>query len=119
MIVSVPNSKVMRKIDPQNKELLNQPPHHMCHWDESVFRALESLMPVKVKSVHQEPLASYHIAWMANSYLKSLLSPLNSNVQRLLVNNYSTLPLQWLMRAGVSKFFPGHTILAEFMYQPN
>ena len=73
MILSVPNAAVMRKIDPLNQDLLNHPPHHMGHWDEGVFRALEALLPLKVKSVHREPLAVYHIGWMVNSYFRSLL----------------------------------------------
>jgi SAM-dependent methyltransferase len=118
IILSVPNAAVMRKIDPDNQDLLNQPPHHMGHWDEDALRALERLLPLKVRSVHREPLASYHIGWMVNGYLRGLLSPLGKTTSRLLVNRYSTLPLQWLMRAGMSRFFPGHTLLVEFQYQP-
>jgi len=119
MILSVPNAAVMRKIDPQNKGLLNQPPHHMGHWDEGVFRSIESLLPVTVKSVHFEPLASYHVGWFVNGYLTGLLSPLGKTIRRVLVNHYSTLPLQWLMRAGLRKSVSGHTLLVEFEYQPS
>lgn len=119
LILSVPNAAVMRKIDSNNQDLLNQPPHHMGHWDEGNFRALERLFPIKVKSVHREPMASYHIGWMVTGYLRNLLSPLGETIPRLLVNRYSTLPLQWLMRAGFRKFFPGHTLLVELEYQPN
>ena len=55
LILSVPNAAVMRKIDPKNQDLLNQPPHHMGHWDEYAFRSLEGLLPVKLVSVHREP----------------------------------------------------------------
>ncbi|WP_144244414.1 class I SAM-dependent methyltransferase [Pseudohaliea rubra] len=117
MILSVPNAAVMRKIDPQNKGLLNQPPHHMGHWDEAVFRSIEGLLPVKVKSVHLEPLADHHVAWFVNGYLRNLLSPLGKTMPRLLVNRYSTLPLQWLMRTKLRKYVPGHTLLVELEYQ--
>lgn len=119
LILSVPNAAVMRKIDPNNQDFLNQPPHHMGHWDEGNFRALERLLPLKVKSVHREPLADYHIGWMVNSYLRNLMAPLDETILRLLVNRYSTLPLQWILRAGLRKFFPGHTLLVELEYQPN
>lgn len=119
LILSVPNAAVMRKIDPQNKDLLNQPPHHMGHWDEGVFRALERLFPLKVRSVHKEPLASYHIGWMLNGYLRNRLSLLGETISCFLINRYSTLPLQLLMRAGLRRFFPGHTLLVEFEYQPS
>ncbi len=118
MILSVPNAAVMRRIDPLNQELLNQPPHHMGHWDEAVFRALEDLLPLRVKSVHLERLASYHVGWMVNGYLRNLLSPLGQTLPRLLVNRYSTLPLQWLLGDGLRKFVPGHTLLVEFEHQP-
>lgn len=119
MILSVPNAAVIRKIDPRNQNLLNQPPHHMGHWDEGVFRALEALLPVKVKSIHREPLASYHVDWMVNSYLRNILSPLGKAIPRLLVNRYSTLPLRWLMHTGLRKHFPGHTLLVELERQPS
>ena len=32
---------------------------------------------------------------------------------RLLINRYSTLPLQWILKAGLRKFLPGHTLLVE------
>jgi 2-polyprenyl-3-methyl-5-hydroxy-6-metoxy-1,4-benzoquinol methylase len=119
MVLSVPNAAVMRKIDPNNQDLLNQPPHHMGHWDENVFRALEHFLPVKLRSVHREPLASYHAEWIVNGYLRNFLSPLGKTVSRFLVNRYSTLPLQWLVRAGFRKYVPGYTLLVELEYLPN
>ena len=118
MILSVPNAAVMRKIDPGNQDLLNQPPHHMGHWDENVFRNLENFLPLTMRSVHREPLASYHAAWLINGYLRNLLSSFGIIVPRLLVNRYSTLPLQWLVCAGLRKYLPGHTLLVELEYQP-
>ncbi|MBY5267711.1 class I SAM-dependent methyltransferase [Spiribacter salinus] len=119
MVLSVPNAAVMKKIDPHNQNLLNQPPHHMGHWDENVFRALEDFLPIKVRSVHREPLATYHVGWIVNGYLRNFLSPLGKTVSRLLVNRYSTLPLQWLVRAGLRKYLPGHTLLVELGYLSN
>lgn len=118
LILSVPNASVMRKIDPNNQDLLNQPPHHLGHWDEGVFRTLARFLPLKVKSVHYEPLADHHIGWMVTGYLRNLLPPLGKNIPRLLVNRYSTFPLQLLMRAGLKRFFLGHTLLVELEYRP-
>lgn len=118
LILSVPNAAVMRNIDPNNLELLNQPPHHMGHWDEKVFRALERLLPLMVKSVHHEPLAPYHIAWMVTGYLRSRFSKLGSSISRLLFNRYTTMPLQLILHAGLRNYFPGHTLLVELEYQP-
>lgn len=119
LILSVPNAAVMRNIDPHNIDLLNQPPHHMGHWDENVFHALEHILPVKVISVHREPLASHHVVWMVRSYLRAKLSPLGNTISRLLINRYTTAPIQWLMYAGMRKLFPGHTLLVELEYLPS
>jgi SAM-dependent methyltransferase len=116
MIFSVPNAEVIRQIDPQNQDLLNQPPHHMGHWDENVFRALADILPLKVRSVHREPLADYHIAWMVKGYLKNILLPLGPRISRIMVNRYSTLPLQWLLSAGLRRYFWGHTLLVELEF---
>ena len=113
LILSVPNAAVMRRIDPDNQNLLNQPPHHMGQWDENVFRSLQTVIPVRLKSIHREPLASYHVAWIVNGYLRNFFSPLGETLPRLLVNRYSTLPLQWILKAGPRKFLPGHTLLVE------
>ena len=113
IIVSVPNAAVMKKIDPNNEDLLNQPPHHMGHWDKNVFYALEKLLPLKVKSFHYEPLASYHITWMTTQYLRNKILFMGKFFSRLLVNRYTTLPLQFLLHFGIKKYLPGHTLLVE------
>jgi SAM-dependent methyltransferase len=118
LILSVPNAAVMRKIDPHNQDLLNQPPHHMGHWDETVFRSIEKFLPLTVKSVRREPLAKYHVRWMVNGYLRSLLSPIGNMASRVLVNRYSTAPVQMLLQLGFRRLLPGHTLLVELEYQP-
>ena len=118
LILSVPNAAVQKRIDPLNLGLLNQPPHHMGHWDESVFRSLEKFLPVKLTSVHIEPLASYHVAWMVSGYLRGKFSFLGSFCSRLLFNRITTLPVQLILLSGLRKFLPGHTLLVEFEYFP-
>jgi hypothetical protein len=70
-------------------------------------------LPVNVKSFHYEPLASYHIAWMTTQYLRNKIIFLGKNFSRLLVNHYTTLPLQYLLHLGIKKYLPGHTLLVE------
>ena len=113
IILSVPNAAVMKKIDPDNEDLLNQPPHHMGHWDKDVFYALEKLLPFKVKSFHYEPLASYHIAWMTTQYLRNKILFMGKFFSKLLVNRYTTLPLRFFLHLGIKKYLPGHTLLVE------
>lgn len=116
LILSVPNSAVMRKIDPFNEDLLNQPPHHMGHWDEGSFRALEGIFPIKMKSIRREPLANYHVCWVVNGYLRGLFPWMGRSIKRLLFNQYSTIPIQLILKAGLRKIVPGHTLLVEFEY---
>jgi 2-polyprenyl-3-methyl-5-hydroxy-6-metoxy-1,4-benzoquinol methylase len=118
LLLSVPDATFFRRIDPENKNILNQPPHHMSHWDEDVFRSLEDVMPVQVISVHHEPLASYHVGWAITGYFRGLLSRLDDRLLRILVNRYTTFPIKWLMLAGVRKWFSGHTLLVELVYRP-
>lgn len=113
LILSVPNAEVMRRIDPNNKNILNQAPHHMGHWDEQVFRALEHHFPVKVRSVYQEPLADYHIAEFVTGYLRGVFSKLGSRVNRVFFNRYSTAPIQWILKMGLKNRISGHTLMVE------
>jgi 2-polyprenyl-3-methyl-5-hydroxy-6-metoxy-1,4-benzoquinol methylase len=116
LIFSVPNAAVMRRIDPLNEDLLNMPPHHMGHWDENAFRSLENILPIRVRSIHVEPLADYHVCWMVISYLRGLFPWIHKDIARLIFNKYSTLPVQLLLRAGVRRILPGHSLLVEFEY---
>lgn len=118
LVLSVPNAAVMRRIDPQRKELLNQPPHHMSHWDECVFRSLEKILPVRTVQVNREPLAAYHVPWVAIGYLRGLFAPLGPTLCRLLFNRITTLPVQWLLYAGLRKKVPGHTLLVVLEHRP-
>lgn len=118
LIISVPNADVMRKIDPNNRDLLNQPPHHMGHWSEDVFLSLQKFLPLKIKSIHKDPMADYHVSWMVTGYLRGKLAFLGDVGSKILINKYTTFLPRWIMQAGFRKFFPGHTLLVEFQYCP-
>ncbi len=115
IIVSTPNHHFMQKVDPDNQDLLNQPPHHMSHWDAEVFYSLESYLPLKVISIEYKPLASYHVSWFVNAYLRNRF-PINAkNLKRVVINRYTTLPIQLILQAGLRKLINGHTILVKLM----
>lgn len=101
----------MRVIDPRRENLLDQPPHHMSHWDEGVFRALERLLPVRVTDVYREPLAPYHIGWFVSSYAAVARERWGRAVGRLLLNRLTMPPIQWLLARGGRHLVPGHTLL--------
>jgi len=111
LLLSVPNAAVMRVIDPKGEDLLDQPPHHVSHWDEGVFRALEGLLPVRVCQVSREPLAQYHIGWFLSAYSSVLRARFGRPVARLLLNCVTKPPIHWLLSCGLRYLVPGHTLL--------
>lgn len=117
VILSIPNAAVMRRIDPRREGLLNQPPHHMSHWDEGVFKAMENLFPLEVAQVRREPLAPYHVRWFVEAYLRHSLSRV-APLDRYLANRFTMLPIQWLLRTGIRRLVPGHTLFVVLEYQP-
>jgi SAM-dependent methyltransferase len=112
LVVSVPNAAVMRIIDPAHDGLLNQPPHHMTHWDAGVFRSLEHLLPLQVRGLYREPLAPYHIDWFLSSAAAVVRKRCGRNLGRLVMNRYSIPIIRWLLRNGARRLVPGHTLLA-------
>jgi 2-polyprenyl-3-methyl-5-hydroxy-6-metoxy-1,4-benzoquinol methylase len=120
LILSVPDSTVMRRIDPDHQDLLDQPPHHFSHWNEDVFRALENILPVRLSLVLHEPLQPYHVERFAISFSRAqwkkwFTRPRNP---RLLFNRYTLLPAALLLRAGLRFAFPGHTLLVVMQHSP-
>jgi SAM-dependent methyltransferase len=113
LILSVPNGAVMRRIDPERKDLLDQPPHHMSHWDVGVFCAIEKIFPVRLRSARREPLAKYHVNGVMTAYLRSLVSGLGGYSTRVLFNRVTLFPIAALLNLGFRKLLPGHTLLVE------
>lgn len=113
LMLSVPNGAVMRRIDPACKDLLNQPPHHMSHWDVGVFHAIEQFYSVRLRSARREPLAKYHVNPMLIGCLRGLSSGLGGFSRRVLFNRVTLFPVAGLLNLGLRKWIPGHTLLVE------
>jgi 2-polyprenyl-3-methyl-5-hydroxy-6-metoxy-1,4-benzoquinol methylase len=118
LVLSVPNAAVLRILDPENNGLLNQPPHHVTCWDETVFRSLEQLLPVKVGVVKTEPLQSYHVSWFVDSIAGQLRRRMGLFFGSLLVNKLSVLLATCLLQLGLRKLIPGHTLLVILEKNP-
>jgi 2-polyprenyl-3-methyl-5-hydroxy-6-metoxy-1,4-benzoquinol methylase len=112
LVISVPNAAVLRLIDPHYSNLLDQPPHHMSHWQAHTFRALEGVLPLRVVSLQNEPLQSYHIDWFVNSLGERIKQALGPRLGRLVVNRWSLAVSRRLLHAGAARVVPGHTLLA-------
>lgn len=114
LILSVPNAAVASQLDPERNDLLDQPPHHMSHWDEGVFRSLESFLPLKLMDVAFEPLATYHIGWFIGSWAKRLRRQIGQFGGKLILNR-ATMPIvQKALTLGLRQLVRGHTLLVCF-----
>jgi len=122
LILSVPNAAVMRTIDPEYENLFDQPPHHVSHWDEHVFRALDGLLPLRVCRVIREPLQLYHIDWFVRSYAnskwKKIFTKDNDVIRRMFINRFTLLPIRLILAVGLRRLIPGHTLLVELESSP-
>lgn len=114
LILSVPNAAVARQLDPERNNLLDQPPHHMSHWDEGVFRSLESFLPLKLSHVAFEPLALYHIGWFVGSWSQRLRRQLGQFGGKVILNRVTSPVVEKGLAMGLRKFVRGHTILVCF-----
>lgn len=115
LILSVPNSEILRKVDPNYENLLDQPPHHMSHWCKTVFKYLPKIFLLKITDLREEPLQSYHVEWFVTGYCRRLLKTKLGvpNIGCRLLANYLTLsPISLLLKLGIRKLLPGHTLLA-------
>jgi 2-polyprenyl-3-methyl-5-hydroxy-6-metoxy-1,4-benzoquinol methylase len=114
LVLSVPNSAVSRKLDPECNDLLDQPPHHMSHWDEGVFRSLESFIPLKLTHIAFEPLAPYHVNWFVASWSQRLRTKYGRMAGQLVLNRLSSPMVRMALNLGVRKMVRGHTLMAFF-----
>ena len=111
LILSVPNSEVAKRLDPERNDLLDQPPHHMSHWSSEVFYFLEKTLPIKVLDVAFEPLAAYHFDWFIGSWVKTFEATAGSYTRRILFNRLTLPLLKTILAIGGRRLVKGHTLL--------
>jgi len=114
LILSVPNAAVASQLDPERNDLLDQPPHHMSHWDEGVFRSLESFLPLKLIDVAFEPLAKYHLSWFVGSLSQRLRQQIGQCGGKLVLNRFTIPFVQKALALGLRQLVHGHTLLVCF-----
>ena len=115
LILSVPNGDVARQLDPQReRDLLDQPPHHMGHWSGEVFRYLPEVLPLRLEALAYEPLAPHHVEWFVASWSRQWRVALPRPLGRLVVNRWSQSLLQCCLQLGLRRFVRGHTLMAQF-----
>jgi 2-polyprenyl-3-methyl-5-hydroxy-6-metoxy-1,4-benzoquinol methylase len=70
LIISVPNYLSFTRYC--DKNLLDQPPHHMTQWSLTTFHSLTQLLPIKLEHYSYEPLAEYHVDWYLRTQIARL-----------------------------------------------
>ena len=111
LILSVPNSEVVRRMDPEHNDLLDQPPHHMTHWSKEAFYFLEEILPARVIDVAFEPLAPYHVDWFMGSWVEAFEASAGRTARRLVFNRLSLPLFRSMLALGGRKLIKGHTLL--------
>jgi SAM-dependent methyltransferase len=111
LILSVPNSAVTVYFDPERTNLLDQPPHHMSHWDEHVFHYLEKILPVKINHIAFEPLAKYHVDSFIASWANQAKASFGDPIRRIIMNRFTIPLLRRTLNLGLRYMVRGHTLL--------
>lgn len=70
LIVATPNQGSFIQYAPG--PLLNIPPHHLTRWVGQTYATLEKLLPLKLRTIRYEPLASLHTGWAAECWVNML-----------------------------------------------
>ncbi|PWB82074.1 MAG: hypothetical protein C3F11_13270 [Methylocystaceae bacterium] len=114
LILSVPNADVMTFADPDRLNLLDQPPHHMTHWNETAFRTLEKHLPLRVKQFVREPLQPYHVNWYVDGLSRRLSRTLGPFAGKIIFNRLAVRIMAAVMNLGLRRHVSGHTLLVVF-----
>jgi 2-polyprenyl-3-methyl-5-hydroxy-6-metoxy-1,4-benzoquinol methylase len=115
LILSVPNADVASELDPSRNDLLDQPPHHMTHWNEKIFKYLETLFPMRLADTAFEPLAPYHIDWFMGAWSMRMRESVGRFPQKIVFNRFSLPLLRAFIATGPRKLIRGHTLLVRFV----
>lgn len=112
LVISVPNNKSFIS---ETDQILNMPPHHVGLWDEHSLRSLSNFYKLQLNHVLFEPLQEYHINFFKNSvYSKVLGKKFQKRHIRVIYKLLYLKPLVDTYLEYVTKWIPGHTILAVF-----
>ncbi|MBE9178294.1 methyltransferase domain-containing protein [Oculatella sp. LEGE 06141] len=112
LILAVPNFESFPKH--YQKNLLDQPPHHITQWCHRTFKSLPSLFPLKIERFRVEPLASYHVDWYIEIQESRLSEhhPLQTLMSRMLHRVVKPI----LHRSAfVRSLITGHTLYVVFL----
>jgi len=109
LILSVPNKDGFLRYT--GDIALDLPPHHMSRWCAFTFKSLEKILPLRLKRLRFEPLATYHIDWFLMAYLHHFNDGMAFPIFR-----FSELGRKRIARflefTRLHRFMRGHTLYA-------
>lgn len=106
LIIAVPNCDGFIRL--AEDDLMNRPPHHVLWWSREVFARLPRWLPVKLLTVHYEPMAAYHWDWFTAIHWRRVsgLTGWTGALQRKAWCHWVRLARQ----TGLWRRFRGHSI---------
>ena len=110
LLLSVPDSNGFIQHDPD--DWLNRPPHHASLWSKEVLQALPRMLPLRMRRLRYEPLASYHADWYSSVQQNRL--PGDRVTGRFLRWWIDTAFRKIIQPAGTYRWMHGHTMYASF-----
>ena len=113
LLVAVPNGQLMDMIDPEHDDLLNQPPHHVSHWDANVFNNLQKYLPLQIMSSSTSLITRQHFTWIVRTYIYSRVKKLPLVIRLLCSNHLLVLILSTLLFPIIQRFVFGHTLFVS------
>jgi len=112
LIISVPNPQSFTQY--ANKNLLDQPPHHMHRWNRKTFLRLRRILPIKLVQIRFEPLATYHVNWFLSIQRSRI--PKNKSIRKIALFILDRILAPLLKRSSLARrFVRGHTLYVEFI----
>lgn len=112
LVISVPNNDSY--FIKYGNHCLNSPPHHMGLWNDDSLKSLEHYFDIKLRTIHYEPLQTYHFDIYIGTKLKKYVDGyLRIKILHLLkVSGLNKIIYKYLTKKADS--IKGHTIMAIF-----
>jgi len=112
LIISVPNNK---SFVAETDQILNMPPHHVGLWDDHSLRSIAGIYGLTIDKIILEPLQDYHLEFFKSIvYRKVLGKKYENRIIRKMYNELLLKPFVAKHLEYVTKWVPGHTILAVY-----
>ncbi len=108
LMVSVPNNDSFLGYD---YNLLDMPPHHMTQWNKRSLSSLPSFFPLKIREIHYEPLAPYHVGYFLRVYASLIKQKMGLEKE---IPHWLYRTAETMLNAGLRRLVRGQSVFARF-----